>query len=35
MLEGSYGDVHVVIGEDERGVGDGEFGVRHLVDGLF
>ena len=30
----SYSDINTVIGEDEGGVGDSEFGVRHLEDGF-
>jgi hypothetical protein len=31
----SYSDINTVISEDEGGVGDSKFGVRHLEDGLF
>jgi hypothetical protein len=30
-----YGDIDTIIGEDEGGVGDSKFGVRHLEIGLF
>ena len=36
LVRETYGDIDVVIREDESGVGDSEFGGRHYVDsGLF
>lgn len=36
LMRETYGDIDVVIREDESGVGDSEFGGRHFVDdGLF